>query len=490
VSANFSSGEVTANTPLIVTLTVPPGTAPGSGVLTLTGTAGALTHESDIPYSVAANQEIIQYVGPATLTLNQGSSANILVAAETTLNKGVSATANALRAGVTSPFFSTSGLHSGYGVEVNAAYLPLTTATNAPVGQSPLTFTWTDGTNTATTQIMLNVVSQPNFLLSAPASLTVAAGGTGTFSLEATAINGFTGTVTANLSGVNGLSASPATVTLTPGVPQPITVTATTAAVNGPIAIVATSGTISQSLNVPITVGPVGPSYTITEPNGVLQLGTYVDSTFQISTASGITLPANATITGFPPGLLLAEAQDPNGDTNYGPGTTLNYLTASCPGGGQLCAASYFSIAYDGAAAGTYPLTLTETWDSITQTVPLTLVVIPPDFTVSVPQSPTIVPGTTQGFTAAVQVNLSGTVTLALENLPAGVTTGNPVTITSSGNVNLGVIASTQAVPGTYSISLVGTSTLTNGTTTILGPGSPEAPAHTIQFPLTIATAP
>ena len=54
-------------------------------------------------------------------------------------------------------------------------------------------------------------------------------GGTGTFSLEATAINGFSGTVVVNLSGVNGLSASPATVTLVPGVAQQITVTATAA---------------------------------------------------------------------------------------------------------------------------------------------------------------------------------------------------------------------------------------------------------------------
>ena len=148
------------------------------------------------------------------------------------------------------------------------------------------------------------------------------------------------------------------------------------------ISSAATSGTLSQNLQVPITVGPVGPSFTVTEPHGVLQLGTYVDSTFQIS---GIPLPANAQITGFPPGLLLAEAQDEFGDTNYDQTTTLNYLVASCPASQiQLCDASYFSIAYDGAVAGTYPLTLTATWDSITPTTPLTLVVTPPDFTVSV----------------------------------------------------------------------------------------------------------
>lgn len=486
-SANFSSGEVTANTPLIVTITVPQGTAPSSGVLAIKGTAGVLTHETDIPYSVVANPEIEQYAGPATLTLNQGSTENILLAAETTLTGNITTTANPLPAGVTSPFFETTGFSlSGDGL---ALYLPLTAATDAPVGQTTLTFTSTDGSHTATSQVLLNVVSQPNFTLSAPSSLTVPAGGTGTFSLEATAINGFSGTVVANLSGVNGLSASPATVTLTPGVAQQITVTATAAARNGAISVAATSGTLSQSLQVPITVGPVVPSFTVTEPNGVLQLGTYVDSTFQISTASGIPLPANAQITGFPPGLLLAEAQDAFGDTNYAPATTLNYLVASCPGSSptQLCKASYFSIAYDGAAAGTYPLTLTATWDSITQTIPLTLVVTPPDFTVSVnPPGLTIVPGTMQSLTVAVQVDLSGTVTLALENLPAGVTGGGPITLTSSGNAVFPLTASPQAVLGTTSITLSGQSTLTKGTMTI---PSTAAPAHTIQIPLTVTAS-
>jgi hypothetical protein len=297
--------------------------------------------------------------------------------------------------------------------------------------------------------------------------------------------------VVATLSGVNGLSASPASVTLTPGVAPQITVTATAAATNGTISVAATSGTLSQSLQVPITVGPVGPSFTVTEPSGVLQLGTYVDSTFQISTPTNIPLAANAQITGFPPGLLLAEAQDENGDYNYAAATTLNYLTATpwigttVPG-----TASYFSIAYDGAAAGTYPLTLTATWDSITQTIPLTLIVTPPDFTVSLtPQSLTIAPGGTQGLTAAVQVNLSGSVSLTLENLPDGVTSSGQVVLTQSGNASFGVAVSPQASPGTTMITLSGESTLTRGSYTILPYNSPGAPAHTIQIPLTV-TAP
>jgi hypothetical protein len=189
---------------------------------------------------------------------------------------------------------------------------------------------------------------------------------------------------------------------------------------------------------------------------------------------------------------LLAEAQDEYGDYTYDQTGTLNYLTATCPAPSQPCNVSYFDIAYDGAAAGTYPLTLTATWDSITQTIPLTLVVIPPDFTVSLsPQSLTIAPGTAQTLTVAVQLlNLSGSVSLALENLPDGVTASGPVTLTASGNALFGLSISPQAALGTTMITLSGQSTLTRGSFTILPQGSPGAPAHTVQIPLTIATSP
>jgi hypothetical protein len=296
--------------------------------------------------------------------------------------------------------------------------------------------------------------------------------------------------VVANLSGVNGLSATPATVTLTPGVAQQITVTATATATNGAISVAATSGTLSQSLQVPITIYPVGPSFTITEPSSVLQLGTYVDGTFQmVPSIYTSQLPANATVTGFPPGLLLAEAQDEYGDDIYNQTTTLNGLTATCPAPNELCNISYFDIAYNGAAAGTYPLTLTATWDSITKTMPLTLVVIPPDFTVSpTPQSLTIAPGTAQGLSIAVQLeNLSGSVSLALENLPAGVTASGPVTLTASGTALFELSASSQAALGTTMITLSGESTFIRNSHMI---PSPATPTHTIQIPLTIATSP
>jgi hypothetical protein len=58
-------------------------------------------------------------------------------------------------------------------------------------------------------------------------------------------------------------------------------------------------------------------------------------------------------------------------------------------------------------------------------------------------------PGTTQSLTVTVQVDLSGTVTLALENLPAGMTGSGFGTLTTSGNAVFYLTARPQAVLGT-----------------------------------------
>ena len=95
-------------------------------------------------------------------------------------------------------------------------------------------------------------------LTATPASLTLVAGGAGQpVSLNAAAINGFSGIVTVAITGfAAGVSANPASLTLTPGVAQSVTLTA---ALNAPasaasVTFTGTSGSLVHSVLLPLTV--------------------------------------------------------------------------------------------------------------------------------------------------------------------------------------------------------------------------------------------
>ncbi len=101
------------------------------------------------------------------------------------------------------------------------------------------------------------VTGTPNFTFSASATaLTLTPGGsTQPVTLSATAINGFAGTIQVSVSGLpTGVTISPATITLTPGVSQQVSfaAAATAGASNTTVQFVATAGAISHSA--PITV--------------------------------------------------------------------------------------------------------------------------------------------------------------------------------------------------------------------------------------------
>ena len=346
-----------------------------------------------------------------------------------------------------------------------------------------------DAFATDPTQLILDLSSYfappgpPNFTLTAlPGEIEVPAGATGTFSLQASAVNGFTGTVEATLTGSTGLTANPSTVSLVPGVAQTIMVSATSSAPTGAISIAATSGSLSQSLSEGIETGP-----NFSVALGGLALGGYVDGAFDVGPISGFTGSVSAQLTGLPPGLLIATSPVPNGFSygSYSNAPSSIYLGANCEAVGLGCQATYFSIVYAGAAAGTYPLTLTATSGTITHTESLSLVVTPPNFSMSVnPTNVTIAPGGSQMMNLSLSAyGAISNVNLTLENLPAGVTASLSPTEGSSSFV---LTASPSAVPGTYVVTIAGTDPITTGPN---GP-APWSLTATAQFTLTIAPSP
>ncbi|MGB6745625.1 MAG: PQQ-binding-like beta-propeller repeat protein [Terracidiphilus sp.] len=105
----------------------------------------------------------------------------------------------------------------------------------------------------------LKANNSPDFSFSVNVtSLSLTAGGSSQpVTLSATALNGFSGTIHVTVSGLpTGVTASPATATLTPGTPQTVSFTAaaTAAAGTSTVQCTATSGMLSHSASFPLTV--------------------------------------------------------------------------------------------------------------------------------------------------------------------------------------------------------------------------------------------
>ena len=116
--------------------------------------------------------------------------------------------------------------------------------------------------------------STPDFSFSVSVtSLSLTAGGSSqSVSLSATALDGFSGTIHVAVTGLpTGVTASPTTITLTPGTPQTVSFTAAASAVAGTSTVLctATSGTLSHSGSFSLTVNagstpPSSPSVDVT----------------------------------------------------------------------------------------------------------------------------------------------------------------------------------------------------------------------------------
>jgi hypothetical protein len=203
-------------------------------------------------------------VTPAALNLTANgtsATASLLATAQNGFSSNVQVTVTGLPAGITvqpSPLTLTPG---------TAATLTLTAPVGTAAASSTATFTATSGSLTHTATLMITVTApppaQPDFSLAiTPQSLSLTQGGAGqAVQLTATALNGFTGTASVALSGLpTGVTATPASLSLTPGVAQTTTLTAANSAPTGSanVAFTATSGSLTHSATLAVTV--VAPS--------------------------------------------------------------------------------------------------------------------------------------------------------------------------------------------------------------------------------------
>jgi hypothetical protein len=138
----------------------------------------------------------------------------------------------------------------------------ITAAGSVAPGSATLTFTGTSGSlsHSAIAAVTISAPPPPpDFTLSlSPVSLTIVAGAAGPqVNVIAAGVNSFSGTVAVSVSGLpTGVAATPATLNLTPGIAQSLTLTA---ALNAPASVsgvtfTATSGSLAHSASLALTV--------------------------------------------------------------------------------------------------------------------------------------------------------------------------------------------------------------------------------------------
>jgi hypothetical protein len=427
VTASWIPNPTTGSSTL--TLTASSSASLGQYTLTITGTSGTQTATTTLTLGV--------YVPTFTLsdyssvTLGQGSSVTSYVY----VNPEYGFTGSVTLA-------VTSGLPSG----VTASWIPnpttgsstltLTANSTASLGQYNLTITGTSGTQTATTTLILGVYV-PTFTISNYSNIILGQGSSTTSYVYVNSEYGFSGSVTmAITSGLPGGVTASWSPNPTTGY-SVLTLTASSSASLGQynLTITGTSGT--QTATATVTLGVYAPTFTLSAGYPTVMQGSYTTSYVYVEPEYGFTGAVNLAIaSGLPSGVTASWGTNPT------TGSSILTLTATPT-----------------ASLGEYNVTITGTSGAITATTVFSLLVEPPNFTLTnSPGSLTMSQGGSGTSTVTVnpESGFYGYVTLGTIGLPSGVTASwstNPTTSTSI----LTLTASQSATIGTNSVTITGT---------------------------------
>ena len=293
----------------------------------------------------------------------------------------------------------------------------------------------------------------PDFSLAAsPASQTVIAGNSTTYTINISRTGGFTGTVALSSSGAPAGASATFNPSSTGGSSSTLTVTtsAATPAGSSTITISGTSASLTRTTTATLVVQPVpGPDYSLSAS----------PSTQTVTQGFGAAYTVSVTPTrGFTGSVTLSASGQPSGaGATFSPNPTTSGSTMSVTTSAST-------------PAGTYTLTITGVNGSLSHTTSVTLVVQPPpDYSLSAsPSSQTVTQGLGAGYTVSVAPTggFAGNVTLSLSGLPSGAgATFSPNPTTGSSTMSVTTSASTLA--GTYTLTITGVSGSLSHTTSV-----------------------
>jgi len=319
-TASFSPASVSGSGSSTLTIATGSSTATGTSTLTITGTSGSLSHSATVSLAVTggggsclsgipnwatgvtyAVGALVIYDGveykcilahtsepgwqppsvpalwqpvsnpcadfsltatPASQTTPAGYSTSytVTVTAVSGFTGSVALSASGLPSGATASFSPASITTSG------TATLTITTASTTPVGSSTVTITGTSGSLTHSAAVTLATTPpKPDFANSVtPASETVIAGRSGSYTVTITAEDGFTGSISLSASGLP----SGATATFTPASvsgsgSSVLTISTSGSTPDGTYAltVTGTSGSLTHTASVELQVSPVPTGY-------------------------------------------------------------------------------------------------------------------------------------------------------------------------------------------------------------------------------------
>jgi uncharacterized membrane protein len=231
-----------------------------------------------------------------------------------------------------------------------------------------------------------------------------------------------------------------------------ITTSSNTPTGNYTLTITGTSGTLV--VHVPVTLVVQDFSVTVSPSSQSVAAGG--NTTYTITTAglNGLGFSGNVTLSvgsGLPTGSTATFS--PNPIAGVGSST----LTVTIP---------------SSAAAGNYQFNAIGTDGTLSHSVPITLTVIAPDFTISAsPSSISVLPGGCVSYTVSTTAlnGFAGVVSLSQSGAPSGSSaTFNPLSINGAGSSTLTVCTSPSTPAGSYTITITGISGTVNHNTPVI----------------------
>lgn len=307
--ARVTGGSGTATLTVTTDPTLPAGTYP----LTITGTSGALAHAVPLVLVVPASPSFTVTASPSSVTAPAGGTATFTVTVAP-VSGFVGNVALALT-GLGAPqswSFSPAVVPGASG----SSTLTVTTDPTLPAGSYPLTITGTSGTTTRSTAATLVVAPPPGFTLGAsPATRTVNAGGSATFTAAVGAKNGFTGGVTLALTGlpagVGTASFAPTVVNGAGNAVLTITTLATAPAGTYVLTVAGTSGSVVHTASVSLVVVARDFSLSTAPTSVTVTRGQTAASVVSVGAKGGFTGGVTLSVTGLPSGSTATFSVNP-----------------------------------------------------------------------------------------------------------------------------------------------------------------------------------